>query len=284
MPAVENAAVLRAPSRQLAERGCDRFVHHLVDDVGAGERHGRVRAHAAGVRPLVAVERALVVLRGGERERVGAVAQREDGQLGAGHALLDHARAPRRAERGAGEVRLHRVARVGERFGDDDALAGSEPVGLDHVEAGQRVEERERLRFLARVEGRVPGGRHARGREHFLHPGFRAFELRGRGRTPEDEPPGAAQRVGDTRDERRFGSDDDEIGIDTLGERGNRGGVGGDDGDTVAQFRQPRVAGRRDHLVDGGRTREAPAERVLAPSGTDEEHARHQAARGRTTV
>ena len=108
---------------------------------------------------------------------------------------------PAVAERGAREVRLHRFARVGERLGDDDALARGEPVGLDDVEAGQRLEERERVRLLARVEGRVPGRRHARSHEHVLHPGLGAFELRGRGRTPEHEPPG--RRAADRRHPRR---------------------------------------------------------------------------------
>ena len=64
-----------------------------------------------------------------------AVAQHQQRQLGAGESLLDHDRAAGVAERAPGEVLAHRVARVGERLGDEHALARGEAVGLDHVEA-----------------------------------------------------------------------------------------------------------------------------------------------------
>ena len=44
------------------------------------------------------------------------------------------------------------------RLGDHHALAGGEPVGLHDVETRQRLEERERLGLLARVERGVPRG------------------------------------------------------------------------------------------------------------------------------
>ena len=81
---------------------------------------------------------------GANGTRVAPVAQHEQRQLGTGQALLDHARAARVAERVARQVRAHRVARLGDRLGDDHALARGEAVGLDHVEPGQRLEERER--------------------------------------------------------------------------------------------------------------------------------------------
>src|SRR2546430_9999021 len=49
----------------------------------------RVGAHAARVRTLVAVEDGLVVLRGGERQRVGAVGEREEQDLLPRQELLD---------------------------------------------------------------------------------------------------------------------------------------------------------------------------------------------------
>ena len=73
-----------------------------------------------------------------------AVAQREQRDLGTGETFLDHTRATGVAERGTREVRAHRVTRLGDRLGHDHALAGGEPVGLHHVQPGQRLEERDR--------------------------------------------------------------------------------------------------------------------------------------------
>ena len=82
--------------REGVQRGAHGALHHLVDDVGAGDGHRRVRAHPAGVGAGVAVADALEVLRRRERpSRVGsAVAHDEQRQLGTGEAFLDHERAP----------------------------------------------------------------------------------------------------------------------------------------------------------------------------------------------
>ncbi len=111
-PAVQDAPVLGTARPQLGERRPDRALHDFVDDGVGHERHGRVRPHAARVRTLVVVVHALVVLRRRERLRVVSVAQHEHRQLGAGHSLFDHTRAPGVAERGAREVRAHCVTRV----------------------------------------------------------------------------------------------------------------------------------------------------------------------------
>ena len=74
-PAEQHAAErCTAAARARAKVGKHRPLHHLVDDVGSDERNRRVRAHAARVRALVAVERALVVLRG--RNHLGAACRR----------------------------------------------------------------------------------------------------------------------------------------------------------------------------------------------------------------
>ena len=71
----------------------DRRQHDLVERAPLQRRRHhrrrRIGAHAAGVGTLVAVEGALVVLRGGERQRVLAVAQREEGGFLAVEEFLD---------------------------------------------------------------------------------------------------------------------------------------------------------------------------------------------------
>ncbi len=81
----------------------------MTSSTSFGSAHGQrgVRAHAAGVRALVAVERALEVLGGLERDDGLAVGDGEEGDLGAVEELLDdhavagaaRARGPRRGRR-----------------------------------------------------------------------------------------------------------------------------------------------------------------------------------------
>ena len=75
--------------------------------------HRRVAAHAAGVRPAVAVEDPLVVLGRGERDDVLAVAERQQRELLAVEELLEHDLG--RAEAPLDEERLDRLAGLAPR-------------------------------------------------------------------------------------------------------------------------------------------------------------------------
>ena len=80
--------------------------------------------------PVLAVEGALVVLRGGERQRMRAVDQGEEARLLADQEFLDDdfgAGGPERAREAGIDGGRRRLARLG----DDDAFAGGQPVGLD---------------------------------------------------------------------------------------------------------------------------------------------------------
>ncbi len=142
-PGVQAAGEADAPPLELVQDGRV----HLLDELGrrrdAG--HRRVGAHAAGVRALVAVADPLVVLRRGERHAHAAVAQGEQRDLLADEPLLDHQRASGIAER-AVEHRASGLLGLLGRAADDDALAGGEPVGLDHRAAGHAGERRAHLR------------------------------------------------------------------------------------------------------------------------------------------
>ena len=90
------------------------------------------------------IEHALVVLRGRQRDRGFAVAQREEADLAAFEKLLDHDFRAGRAERA---VEHHGDGGLGfiKRFRNDDALAGGQAVRLDHdrralrADIGQRI-------------------------------------------------------------------------------------------------------------------------------------------------
>jgi hypothetical protein len=81
-----------------------------------------------------------------------------------------------------------------------------------------------------------------------------------------------AQLVGEARDERRFGADDDEVDPQLQGERDERGMVVGAHGMAVGKRGDTGVAGSGVQLVEVRATGERPGERVLATSRPDDEH------------
>ena len=111
-------------------------VHHLIGQPGRRPGQRGVGAHAAGVRPLVAVAGPLEVLRGQQRHRGDPVGQREQRHLRAVQELLDdhRAAAPPRAARAAARS-----------LGDQDALARGQAVRLDHVRRAELVQRRVHL-------------------------------------------------------------------------------------------------------------------------------------------
>ncbi len=80
------------------DRGQDDAVHDLALERRGQDGGRRKGAHAAGIRAGVAVAEPLVVLRGGERQRVLAVDQREKARLLAFEKILDDDLRARRAE------------------------------------------------------------------------------------------------------------------------------------------------------------------------------------------
>ena len=157
--------------------------------------------------PVVAVADPLVVLRRRHRDRPLAVAQREQRQLLAVEVLLDddRRRSPkRRSTRNASSAaRASRL--VG---GDDHALAGGEPVGLEH----DRV-------ALDRRHARLDGRRRPSGRAvgtpaasitslaNALVPSSRAAAALG----PKRAMPGLGERVDEAGDQRRLRPDDRQV-------------------------------------------------------------------------
>ena len=112
---VEDAAEVDAFGGTTAEPGIEDLAIRLGQAGRAQKRGGAIGAHAAGVEPAVAVERALVVLGGGEEAGGRAIAQGVEGDLHAFQEFLDD------------------DARAGgaEGLPDEDLVDGS--FGLRHV-------------------------------------------------------------------------------------------------------------------------------------------------------
>ena len=126
-PDIEHALERGPPPDHLGERRADDTGDRCLGHLRGHHRRRRVGAHAAGVRPAIAVEGALVVLRGAEKEQVLPVGENEEARLLAGHEFLDDDARPR----SLGEDRVQRRLRLYDRLRDGHALAGGEAVGLD---------------------------------------------------------------------------------------------------------------------------------------------------------
>ena len=117
--------------------GFDDLAHDPRLERGIHQRARRERAHAAGVRPAVVVEDALVILRRADRDGARAVADREERHFRPDQAFFDH-------EPIAGGAEFPLAHGVGDRalgggtiLGDHHALAGRQSVGLQHHRAAR---------------------------------------------------------------------------------------------------------------------------------------------------
>ena len=269
---VEHAAIGDAAFAQLAQR---RFKHggadHRPERVGH-DRRGRIGAHAAGVRALVAVEDALVVLRGGEHDDVVAVSEGEDGRLLAVEEFLhEHARAGG-AERAAHHRLIDRVFRLVQRLADQHALARGEAVGLDDKRRAQRACISAGRAGLGK-RGGLRGG-HAGLHHHVLGEHLAAFELRGGLGRPEHAQARGEQAVGQPRAQRRLGPDHGEIRAVFDRPRDQRLDIGRGDGQVPGHLRGTRVARRADEPGLARVMRQFPRDGVFAAAAADDKDQR----------
>ena len=91
-PGIEHAAIGDAAAGERGDGRPDDLRHHALGHRVGQDRRRRIGAHAAGVRALVAVEGALVVLRRAEGDDGLAVGEREEARLLALQEILDHQR------------------------------------------------------------------------------------------------------------------------------------------------------------------------------------------------
>ena len=167
----------------------DDFAHDLRAQRRIDQRARSEGAHPPGIRTLVAVEDALVVLRRSHRNGAAAVADREKRDLGAGQAFLEHEPIPggpelpllhRRGDRGAGCRPV---------VGDDDPLAGGEAVGLDHHGISELATVKHGLGRSCVVADAITGRRNAMSGHEVLGEDLAALESgSGGGRTKDLQP------------------------------------------------------------------------------------------------
>src|SRR5438128_2742294 len=137
---------------------------------------------------------------------MNAVADREEARFRAIEKLLDDDLGAGGTEAALAERGVDRLVRLRNGRGDDDALAGREPIGLDHHWGAAFDDIGFRCGGIG--EPAVGGGWDALAGTEILHEGFRAFESGGGGGRAESGDPLAFERVDEAGDERRLRPDD----------------------------------------------------------------------------
>ena len=193
-------------------------------------------------------------------------------------AFLDHHAVAGFAHAVAGEHGVDGGVRFLRGRRDDHALAGGQPVGLDHDGRALRVDVGMRGGGIG--EGAEGRGGNVVARHELLGEILRAFELGGGLGRAEYLQPGGAEGVDHAGRQRRFRADHGErdvrLAADEFNQRGN-----------VRQWhvvepvlgRRAAVAGRDEDLRDAGGLRELPGQSVFASAGADDEKF-HECVRG----
>jgi hypothetical protein len=243
------------------------LLHRLAHDGSRG-----VGPHAAGVLAGVAVEGALVVLGGRQRDDVLSVGDRVVGGLLAREERLDHDLVPGVAEAARSHDLGQGALRGGGSVTDGDSLARREAVGLHHAPVGQPLHVGPGR--LEVVEDLEVGRGDVVARHEALRPGLAALEPGRLGGRPEDGEAGFAQPIRDACGERYLGSDHDEV--DALHPRQiaqRYGGLDADRGVAARDVGHAVAAGSRVHGRDERALRDLPDERVLATARSDHQDA-----------
>ena len=261
-PRIQGPDERRSPPCQLTRGGIEDGSHHLLDQIRRGVRRRANRAHSARVRPLVAIEQALVVPGRRKRKHGFSVTEGDDGDLAARQPLLDQEPRARLPEL------VDRRRRPGAVVGHDHALPGRQPVELHHAGAlpARVFPSRGRV-----VEYRRARGQHAGGAHDVLCKGLGRFDARRRldgteaGNSPLGHP------VGESLRQRSFRAHHDQVG--RLGQRGVR--EGGLRGHAAGFAPDSRIAGDGDDLAVPSAPPQRPHQRVLPPSAPDHDHLGH---------
>jgi hypothetical protein len=212
-----------------------------------------------------------VVARRLERADRLAVGHREDGDLLADQAFLEHEPPAGIAELVADHDPLDRVERLVLVLRDDHALARREPVGLEHAGPGGLLLGDPQLGVARIVEDPIVRARDVVLAQEVLGEDLAAFELRGRLARPEELEPVRREPIGDPEHERRLRPDDREVDLRLAGVARERLDVVGRDVDAGRDLRERVVARRDEEATRERRGEDRLGQRVLATAGADEE-------------
>mmetsp|Transcript_5856 Transcript_5856/g.23004 ORF Transcript_5856/g.23004 Transcript_5856/m.23004 type:complete len:376 (+) Transcript_5856:1309-2436(+) len=274
-PGVQEAGEGMPVAGHAGDGRLDDLVHDLGMHIGRDDGRRRIGAHAAGVGAFVAVQQALVVLAGGQRDDVLTVAHDDEAGLLAGEEVLDDdARAAGvvgHAELVVFEDPRDRLVGLIQGHRDDDALASRQAVGLD--DDGRTAAVDVGMGRCRVGEGLVGRGRDAVALHEVLGEGLGAFELGGGLGRAEDAQAACAELVDHARRQRRFRADHGQRDLVLGGKIGQRLDVRRRDGH-VAQPLIPRgaaVAWRDEDLADPLALCQLPGQGMFTAAVADDE-------------
>ena len=268
----ENAAEGLLLATHALEGGLEDLLVNLVGEFLGGDVGGCVAAHAAGVRALVAVEDALVVLGEGERAERVAIAEGEDAEFVAEEELFDDNFTTSVAKGLVDHDLLKGFLGLLLGLGEDNTLASSETGSLDDNVVVDAVDVGTGLVKVGEVLVR------GRGDIVFLHEilgvGLATLETSSFLGRAEARDTRSAEEALNAIDEGLFGTGDDEVDSVGLGELDEGREVGGRDGGDVlglGEGGRAAVAGNGEDGLDAGGLGEFPGEGVFAAAVANEE-------------
>ena len=229
-----------------------------------------VGAHAARVRPTIALEQALVILRRYERNEPLAICDREQRRFFAVHELLDEQLAAGNAKRAVDEHRVNRAVRFIECFTNDDAFPGGETGRLDHDRRPELA--RGTAGVVDICAGERARRRHIRVEHELLRERLGGLDLRCLTSRTEDEQPFGAKAIDDSVREWRFGTDDCQRDALAPGERHEGVKIRGGRAEACRHFGDTRIAGGGEEGECGIVFPESPREGVLAAATPDNQN------------
>ena len=163
---------------------------------------------------------------------------------------------------------------------DHHALAGGQPVVLDHVgrvEPGQRGVQVRRV-----VDDLGAGGAHPGRGHHVLGEALGALDAGGRRARAEAGEAGGPHGVGDPGDQRHLRPDHHQVGLPAQGQRGGRGRVQHVQAVLLGHPGRARVAGRAGQRRHVGVLGHGQDDGVLTSTGAHDEDAHDADRRDRT--
>ena len=210
----DKALIVETFLRQSLHGRTDDAVFHFLHPLLRGEGDGRDAAHATGVESGVVLADALIVFSLRQDLIMLAIGQHKDGALDAGEELLDDDLCRGIAEHAVEHLPKLLLGSLEGRH-NEHALAGSQPVGLQHIRRLERLQELTALFHRRAVEGLIG----CRGDMVPFHEPFckilTAFELGASLRRTDDRDVLRArvclESVVDTLHQRILGTDDHHV-------------------------------------------------------------------------
>ena len=202
---------------------------------------------------------------GAHRDAIGECQQRA---LGAGKHLLDNHSVASIAK-GTGEALMHGIESLLELGGNDNALARSKAISLNHQWSALSVHVVEgRLLIGKRAIG---GGGHAGALHQLLGKKLGALHLRTLGTRAKARNARLAHGIGHAHNKRSLGTDDNHTAAMVFGKRRDGGGVVLVERDILALLRGTTVTRRDVEFAAAGRSGKLLGDCMLAAARTQKQ-------------